>query len=326
MHYRKLFESTLKRTWKNKKIWWIGLFAALIGNGAEFDVFINSISTIAPPLTGPDYLPAVFQSALVPTVIASVVYALQDPSNILVAAVVGLLAAVLAYAAFVAQGALIDWAPHATDHSVVLGKHIKKSLRQSGRIIIIHLLHIGMMLLVVSVIAFPIIGIVKLSSELSPTAVTLIFLLVLTPVALISSFLRKFSLAALLIEKAHTFEAFIISVQVFLKNWLASLELLVLAILATLAASIAYLFAVVVIAFPFIASGLLLRFLELPTAGSLLLYLAYGFAILAVVVFGAAWAVFLHLLWTQFYLNLKHPLIAPLRQRLKHLFSFHIKF
>ena len=207
-----------------------------------------------------------------------------------------------------------------------LGGFIKKSLRQSGRILLIHLLHIGMMLLVVSVIAFPIIGIFKLTSGLTPVAVTTIFLLVLTPVALISSFLRKFSIAALLIEKAHTFEAFLMSVRVFIQNWLHSLEVLVLSIVATLVASIAYLFAVVVVAFPFVASGLLLKFLELPTAGSLLLYLATGFAILAIVVFGAAWAVFLHLLWTQFYLNLKHPVITPLRQRLKHLFSFHIKF
>ena len=45
MHYRSLIESAIKQALHNKYIWLLGFFAALLGNGAELDILINTIAS-----------------------------------------------------------------------------------------------------------------------------------------------------------------------------------------------------------------------------------------------------------------------------------------
>src|SRR3989338_4797304 len=41
--YRNILKQAWTLTWRNKYLWWFGIFAALLGNGGEFEILFNNI-------------------------------------------------------------------------------------------------------------------------------------------------------------------------------------------------------------------------------------------------------------------------------------------
>jgi len=40
--YRNILKQAWQLTWRNKYLWWFGIFAALLGNGGEFEILFNN--------------------------------------------------------------------------------------------------------------------------------------------------------------------------------------------------------------------------------------------------------------------------------------------
>ncbi|HAZ16693.1 MAG: hypothetical protein A3H59_03705 [Candidatus Jacksonbacteria bacterium RIFCSPLOWO2_02_FULL_43_9] len=324
MHYRSLIESAIKQALHNKYIWLLGFFAALLGNGAELDILINTIASYSPPLSGPDYVPAIFQSPLIPTIARSALIIISSPSEFITAAIIFLCASILAYSAFVAQAGLIHWALNLSSGHAHVKKHITAGIQQSGRVIILHLVHLGIMLLCVSTIAFSLIGIFKLAGILSPQSSAIIFSIVLLPLGLISHVLRKFSVIALFKEKKHTIGAFFYSFKIFSLHWKQSLEFIAVLLCATIVISLAYMAALIIILFPLASIGIVLYLLDISTPGFIILGATGLLAVAGLFIFGAFWATCTHNVWVKFYEHLKIPIKTKFKERIEHFLSFHI--
>ena len=44
--YRNILKQAWKITWRNKYLWWLGIFAALLGNGGEFEILFNNAGIV----------------------------------------------------------------------------------------------------------------------------------------------------------------------------------------------------------------------------------------------------------------------------------------
>ncbi len=325
MHYRSLIESAIKQTWNHKYLWVLGFFAALLGNGGELNILINTLASYSPPLSGPDYLPAIFQSPLIPTIARSAWIILSSPAEFIAAGLIFLIASALTYAALVSQAGVIHWTlEDHKDNDSSLKAHIQAGVRQSIRVISIHLVHIGIMLLCVSIIAFPVIGLFKIAGALSPRLSAIIFAAVLLPCGLISHALRKFSIIGLFAEKQRTLPALFSSFRLFLSHWRQTLECIALLLCVSLVLSFAYLIALIVVLFPIASVGILLVLLDMTTSGFIVLGATGILALCGLFLFGAFWATCSHVVWVLCYKQLHHPIQTKFKERVEHLLSFHI--
>src|SRR3989344_2077233 len=248
-----------------------------------------------------------------------------SPVELITAGFIFPIAAALTYPALVSQAGIIHWAlgDHKNNESS-LKQHIKAGIQQSVRVISIHLVHIGIMLLCVSVIAFPIIGIFNLAGILSPQLSVVIFATVLLPCGLISHALRKFSIIALFTGKQHTLSALFSSFKLFSAHWKQTLECIALLLCASLALSFAYITALIVVLFPIASVGVVLMLLDMTTSGFIVLGATGIIALLGLFLFGAFWATCSHVVWVFCYKQLHHPIQTKFKERIEHLLSFHI--
>lgn len=324
MHYRSLIESALQLTWKHKYIWILGFFAALLGNGGELNILINTIASYSPPLAGPDYLPAIFQSPLIPTIVRSAWIIISSPAEWITAGGILLVASIIAYGAFIAQTGIIHWAFDTERKSDSLKRHIQAGVQQGARVIGIHAVHVGVMLLCVSVIAFPVIGILKLTGALSPQTSAIVFAIILLPCGLISHALRKFSIIELFTKKQRSIGAIITSYKIFLSHWKQTLEFIAFLLCASVILSFSYITALIIVLFPLASVGIVLVLLELATSGFIVLGATGLLAVAGLCIFGAFWAVCTHVAWVSCYQRLQHPTRTKFKERIEHLISFHI--
>lgn len=304
--YRSIFKQAWELTWRNKYLWWLGIFAALLGNGGELEILFNNTGSNP----GQALFPA-WQSIGSTGVFSYKTWAnigglfRQDTLNMAVFLFLILLILavllLLVWLVIVSQAAIVSGA-------AALIRQKKNSLKESwsaGRLNFWPVLALNIIIKAVVYILLIAISLPAIFFRGVNASIFYILALIVTvPVVIILSFIMKYAIAYAVINKMKIGQALRKSWQLFGRNWLVSFEMAIFLFFINLLVGLAAVLLILTLAVPFSFLGMIFYY-ALAVAGSwLIAALAFVGFILIVTVVGAALAVFQIASWTSLFLKL----------------------
>lgn len=308
--YRNIIKESFKITWCNKYLWFFGLFAALLGNGYEHEVFVKIFSGN----TEQSYFPGL--SSLVETGIFSTGtfsnigrLFIEEPFTLLMVLLVGLiimsLLAFLVWITIVSQVALVN--------NVAEIRARKKNNFQGGisagarhflpvlGLNVVLKLGIGLLF---ALLGLPLVLSINRSSLLTANIMYGILFIVFIPLAIAVSFVVKYAIAYIVIRGVNFFEAIKSGWQLFIKNWLVSLEMALLLFFINFSIGLILIFFFLILAVPLLFLAFLFKQLALLAGLWLIVVLAFIIFFVLLAVVGASLATFQISAWTNLFIEL----------------------
>ena len=305
--YRNILKQAWKITWRNKYLWWLGIFAALLGNGGEFEILFNNAGSNP----GRALFPA-WQGMASTGVFSFKTYAnignllKYDTLNMVMVLILALaaLAALLflVWLVIVSQAAIVN-------NSAALLNQKKSALRdgwESGilnfwPVFTLNILVKAAVYLMLFAISLPVIFI---KGSLNANPFYILALIMAFPLAIIMSFITKYAIADAVINKSTVGQALKRGWRLFIANWLVSFEMAIILFFINILVGLAIILAILALAVPFLFLGLIFYY-SFSAAGSwLVVSLAFAGFLFIVVSGGAALSVFQITSWTSLFLEL----------------------
>lgn len=305
--YRKILKQAWGLTWRNKYLWWFGIFAALIGNGGEFEILFNN--TGGNP--GQALFPA-WQRIASTGVFSLKTYAnvgnlfRQDTLNLIIFIMMTLLALVvfifLVWLVTVSQAAIVN-------NSAGLLKDKKYSLRDGLEAGILNFWPVLALNILVRLAIYIILVVISLpaiflTGNFSVQFFYILALIITVPLALILSFIAKYAIAYAVINKLGVGEAIKQGWGLFKTNWLISFEMAVILVLINILVGLAIVLAILTLAVPFLFLGLIFYYAFSSVGAWIIGLLALAGFLFIIIASGAALSVFQITSWTSLFLEL----------------------
>lgn len=251
--YRHILKQALKVVFKNKILWFLGFWVALMGNGGEYELFLGKLQQVS--LTQLNF--AAFLEFFTPNFIVrglfyNLINFFWSPRPFVNLGFL-LLFAALIYLTVTAQGSLIYSIYHQIKkkHKVNLQKSWRKARHVFWELLFTNILFKGGGLILAFGISWPLILILSKVTSLSIVQATLVVgLVVIAPILIVVSFLVKFTLIFIIAKKKDPLSAFAASLALFREHWLITLENALLLLLLNLLTGVVTLIVVLLLSFP----------------------------------------------------------------------------
>lgn len=237
--YRFVLRDALLITWRNKFLWFLGFFVALLGNGGAYEIIIKSVDrTVLKALLGSGEIPSII-SAL--TKLKDLVLQSASVKPVLEFVLVIVFLIILAVLYFLFSSAAMT----ATILAVKKLRHGRISLLEALRESLPHLPHVFginvltkiLIALLVTMSALPL-GWLFLKSQLAFGAIYVLVFVVLMALGLVVSFISIYAACNSVFGANHILNAFREAWHIFRKNAVTSIEMALLLFLLNLAISI----------------------------------------------------------------------------------------
>lgn len=331
MFYRKILKESLKINWRNKYLWFFGLFATLLGGGGEYELIFRG-------LTG-DMNQSFLQSAgniirtgifskNTLTNIGSIIA--NEPVQFVILLLVGLIILVLfcflIFTAIVSQTAIVN-----NSAVIINGKNKGKFGIKDGAIIGIknfwsvfglNALSKLVIFLAFFFVSLPIILAAGRDIVAGSKLAYFIAFIILIPLAIIFSFIIKYAVAYVVIEGADFLESIKKGWALFVDNWLVSVEMAFILFVISLSAGLVLGLVILILAIPFALLAFL--FYEFFTAAGfgLIVILGFIFILIAIILTGSVLTSFQISSWTSLFITLSGKggtsKIVRMAARIKH--------
>lgn len=285
--YRPILKIAWQILWRAKYLWFFGLFAVLIGNSGELNLVINNFSSIsegAVSLSGLKelYLKGTFGSF---SANARVLLANFNWAALVLLLILLALAIFVIWLSVVSQAGLINGAykeyhkqPSDFASSFKIGR--QNFWRVLGINIIGKFIIYGILL----IIGLPLtLMYLRQASETGQLLLILLSFIILIPLAVIISFLVKYAVIFAILKKESVGQAIKSGWQLFIKNWIVSIEMAIILFLVSIAAIIVMILAAIVLTIPL--SLLLYIFYALKVQGLLMLVVVLSLALFILLLF-----------------------------------------
>ena len=295
-------------TWRNKYLWWFGIFAALLGNGGEFEILFNNAGADPGQALFPAWQRIASTGVFSGRTLTNIVNLFrQDTFNMVFALVVFLV--VLAVGLFLIWLVIVSQAA-VVNNSAAIIKQKKHTLRDgldSGMlnfwpVLVLNIIIKAAIYALLVAISLPVIF---SQGNFNASLFYIIALVVIVPVTIILSFIMKYAVAYAVINKSKVARAIKQSWRLFKENWLISFEMAIILFFINLLVGLAIVLAILVLAVPFLFLGLIFYYSFSLVGSWLVAVLAFASFILIVVSAGAALAVFQISSWTGLFLELE---------------------
>lgn len=305
--YRKILKQALSLSWKNKYLWFYGLFAAIIVGG-EYDIITKSLSggqeiidnfkTIASTniLSGQTFL--TLKSLM-----------LENPATFMVTIFVGLLLIALAlfliWVMITSETALVN-----NSANILTGKKhqfndgIQSGIKHFWPVLGYNLITKLVIYLGLILISLPVIFSAGKLSVVGSNFIYLIAFIVFLPIIIALSFIFKYAIAYRVIKERSFMESIRAGWDLFMANWLVSLEMAFILFFISFVVTILTALAWYVLAIPAIFFAVLANYIA-PATSFWLLYIfprVLYFLIIAYV--GALLATYQVSAWTGLFIEL----------------------
>lgn len=304
--YRTIVSDALAISWRNRYLWVFGLFAALLGSGGEYEIFFKAIGKSAHGTAFPT-LGVLYSSNLFSVSALSEFFSKLFTNTFSFIVIVAILALFLLIVAFlvwlasVSQAALV----HSADR---LGSGKKNDFAGAyafGRKTFLPVLGLNLVYYLVVAISLAIIGLpgylVSHSGGSGAIWFYLLSFLVFLPVAIIVSFITKYGLAFVVLKKEKFLDALFLGWQLFYRNWLISLEMVVIILAVDVLFGVATIVAMIFVSIPFVIFALLMSYVGAGIAMTLMYVFGMIAAFLALVVIGTFVVSFQYAAWTMLF-------------------------
>lgn len=319
--YRNILSQAGKITWRNKYLWFFGLFAALLGNGGEYEILARGLSGNAGFFPGWQRFieTGVFSSQ---TLINIKQIMHEDPLSLIMILAVGLVIFVLfgflVWLVIVSQAALVN-----NSADIITEKKLGKLRIQNGVAVgmknfwpvfglniviklVIYLLFILLSLPFVLSLAphsFSEVGLAKNSMAAIDLFYVIAFVIFI-PLAIALSFIIKYAIAYVVIRGSGFCAAIRDGWKLFAGNWLVSIEMAFILFFINLLVGLALVLTVLILAVPFLFLALIFYYIFSATGFWVVAILALIIFLAITVLTGAALSTFQIASWTGLFIKL----------------------
>lgn len=300
--YRSIFRQAWGITWQYKYLWFFGFFAALLGNGGEYEILSKALKGDMSQGIA-NFFRGTFETGLFSAQGMSNLFLTirTEPYTVLTIFLIGILSLVLflfvVWLAMASQGALVNNAALAksgkkTSFQANLNSGIKNFWKILGLNIVSRFL------------IYLIFGLISLALIFSSLLYGLLFILFI-PAAISVSFIIKYAIAYAVVKKSKFLESAIMGWRLFMNNWLVSLEMAFLLFFINLLVGLSLVVLMIILSVPFLFVMILFGKL----ASVFFFFVVAGFSIAAflalVFVIGSMLAVFQVSAWTTLFMELE---------------------
>ena len=294
-----LYRQILKKSWhitkRFKYLWPLGLFAAFLGNGGEYQILFNQSQNVAQQTS---IIEAWTNNlnALMPNLNFSAHNVFFLILNLLVAAIIFLFFLWLTISAF---GGLIKGANNADKDE----RSSFSQLLKEGGVRFFPLLGVNV---VAKAIVYGIIVLIITPLMLATFAqhndtlnllIILITFIIFIPLVIIVSLATKYASAYIMLEKEKCWPAFKKGWKLFFQNWLISLEMAFIVFIINIVVSLVFVLISLIIFSPFFFFGIIYT-IQFPALFNVLIYIAIALLLVASAIVGSLLATFQISSWT----------------------------
>ncbi len=313
--YRQLLKNSWEITWNNKILWVFGFFAVtLLGNNRAYNFILNNLDLMTQEdLTG-FYTFRLYRRALTSwgpianlfSNIGNLIF--NRPLAFFLSALLGLIIIagilVLVWFVIISQICLIkNIGPASRNKKIEFKKSIKQATKYFWPVFGLNLLVQVIIYFFFLLLVYPSVAYTQIFSE-AATILNFIFFLIFIPLSLILAFLAIYASSYIILENQKLFEAIRSAWNLFLKNWLLSLEISLILILINLLAVIGLIVLIILLGIPFILFSIIFYFLASDFGLFLLAIIAIAGLIILISVFTAILSTFQYTTWTLLFLQL----------------------
>lgn len=308
--YRKILSRAWQITWRSKYLWFFGLFAALLGNGGELEIIFRGFNGDISQKLLPGWQ-RFAETGIFNTNIFSNAGRLliNDPISLIFILVVFLmiifLVGFLIWLVIVSQAALVN-----NSANIIAGKShdfkqgLEVGLKKFWPVLGLNILIKAMIYIVFVLLSLPVIFSVAQSNFIAANLLFLISFLLFIPLAIALSFIIKYAIAYVVIKGSRFVEAIKLGWQLFIKNWLVSVEMAFILFFINFFVGLCLLLLFLILAVPFLFLALIFVKATLYFNFWLIIILALILYLSIIVLVGAGLATFQISSWTGLFVEL----------------------
>jgi len=299
--YRQILKKAWQITKKFRYLWPLGIFAAFLGNGGEYQVLFKQLQTVAEQQT----TLSIWQDNL---------KAILPPLNLsagnLIPVILNLIFALLVLGLFLwlviaAFGGIIKGAAEANQDqtnktNVLLKIGSRKFWPLLGLNVIAKVIVYGFLILILAPL---LVATFAQGQGLINALITMLIFLIFIPLTIMVSLVTKFAAAEVMLNNQKFWDAFKIGWRIFAANWLVSLEMALVIFIINILVSLALIIVSLLVLSPFFFFGIWYT-ISSPYLFNTLMYIALGSILAVSLLVGAALATFQISSWTLLYLRL----------------------
>ncbi|HNX10631.1 MAG TPA: hypothetical protein PKI61_00620 [bacterium] len=322
--YRQILKQALRISWKNKFLWFFGLFASLLSIGAEYQILSRPSSSQA-AMTWFGSLYNFINSGLFSTkVFSNIGYLFKTQPGattiflfIFIAFLV--LVVFLIWLAVTSQVALVKNSEKIINDpkeklEPAARWHLRFAHKQFWPVFGYNLISKVLVNVAITLVSLPLLF--PLVNRFAVNTIYLILFIIFIPVAICISWVIKYAIAFLVLKNEKFSVALVQGWRLFRKNWLITVESGLLLFAVNFLATFAVLLACLVVAIPFII--LAAAFLYLFSVSAFWVMVILGFLTLTVfvVICGSLLTTFQTVAWTDIFMKLNSGLGKSKMERL----------
>ncbi|MCG2695551.1 hypothetical protein L6248_01300 [Candidatus Parcubacteria bacterium] len=313
MFYRKILKESLKITWRNKYLWFFGLFATLLGGGGEYELIFRGLTGDMNQsfLQGASNIirTGVFSKNTLTNIGALIA---NDSAHFIILLLVGLiiiaLFCFLVFTAIVSQAAIVN-----NSAAIFNGRNKTKLGIKDGAISGIknfwpvfglNALSKLAIFLAFFFVSLPVVLTVNQAAAATANLVYFIAFLVLVPLSVIFSFVIKYAIAYVIISGSGFKESIKNGWELFVKNWLISVEMAFVLFAISLLAGLALGLAILTLAIPFALMAFIFYKFFAAVGFGIIVILGFIFILLAIILTGSILTSFQTSSWTSLFITL----------------------
>ena len=254
--YRAILKKALTITFSHKKLWLLGFWVALLGNGGEYEIFLKNTRQMSATVFDASDIPAFFTAHELLKPITAAIKNIFIAEEMVINLLTVLMFAGLVYLTIMAQGTLIiSIYSRYTNQKHLLKEQWIELRKKFWTLLFTNVIIKGIGLIAALLISLPVLLLLSRAINIPFTfAVGITAFLIFTPLAIIASFLLKYTLLFILIKGKEPRSALVGSVKLFAKYWLISLENAFLLFIINFFIGILTFGIVILISFPFVAT------------------------------------------------------------------------
>lgn len=308
--YRSILKQALSIAWKNKYLWFFGLFASLAvaGGSMEYQFISQSLTQGVVDGTYQSLSGLLALSYLCQQVWFGIMDLFNQNILIIINTLTILLLTITLISVFVwlaisSQAALVDNVKKIlTPKKKLSVASIRDGLTIGSR----HfwsVLGLNILIKILTGFAFFIVSLPLLFLVISDNssfivAYTILFV-IFVPIAVSLSLIVKYAISCRVLENKSVIESLKVAMKLFRKNWLISLEIAIILFVVSFLASLAILLAISVLFLPLLWMGIVFSI-------NWLIFIMLFLCLVATATFGSLFTTFQIATWTDLYLRLKN--------------------
>ncbi|MDO9399275.1 MAG: hypothetical protein Q7T79_01110 [bacterium] len=305
--YRNIFKQSWQTTWRNKYLWFFGVFAILLGSAGEYKILSHSLMG-----DNQSILPAVDK------IVQTGIFSKQALDNIIgmmsqnpllflkimaIFLIVLVLLGFLVWLSIVSQSAIVNNSANIIKQK---GHNFQEGMRSGVKnfwqVFALNIIANIATGLILAVISLPFIF--SESNIIIASLFYVVLFIIFIPVAVSLSLIIKYAIAFTIINKNNLFDAIKLGWKLFKDNWIVSLEMALILFFINFAVGLLILFLMFILAIPFLSLGLIFYFLSSVFGVWLAVVLAFSTALLLIIISGSILTVFQISAWTGLFIEL----------------------